>query len=114
MGNTGRRQRARERSQLARLVGRRVRALRLDRGWKQVDLEAHLYNWVKQATISTFESGQRFPSCTSLEAFAEAFGVDVAVLFLDPSDLRHRVAAAALQCRSAGTLQAIAKLLDVH
>ena len=47
---------------LASRIGKRIRALRRERGWKQVDLEAYVDEAVKRASIADFETGRRLPS----------------------------------------------------
>ena len=98
--------------ELGRLVGRRIRELRHDRGWQQVDLEAHLEGAATRSSISYLESGQTFPSRNTLNALALAFGLPEAALLLDPNELRERVALAVLDCPDE-VLPALAKLVDV-
>jgi len=99
---------------LANQLGARVRELRHERGWGQVDLAEHLDGRPKQATLSTIENGRRFPSYRTLEKLVEAFDVEPASLFLSPTqNFRHRVALAVLDC-SDETLQHVAKLVDVR
>lgn len=98
---------------LARLIGLRLRQLRNERGWDQVDLEAHLDGHIKRASISDFETGRRLPSLRTLFRIAGAFEVELAELVLSPGEhQRHRVAIAALKCTKK-TLPHVAKLLDV-
>ena len=97
---------------IAALVGRRIRQLRTERQWNQVDLEAHL-SGIKRATISDFETARSLPSLLTLFDLASAFGVEPGALLMEPDrQPRHRVAVATLQCSEA-TLKPIAKLLDV-
>ena len=99
--------------ELACLLGRRIRELRQERGWGQVDLAEYLDGRPKQATLSTIETGRRFPSYRTLEKLVRAFGVVPAALFLSPGEnFRHRVAVAVLEC-SEETLRHVAKLVDV-
>jgi len=103
-----------KRKGLGGIVGRRVRTLRRERGWDQVDLEAHIHETVGRSAISHFETGRTHPSLNTLVEFAQAFDVDAASLLLDPhGDYRHRVAIAVLACRDDNLLKAVGKLLDV-
>jgi transcriptional regulator with XRE-family HTH domain len=99
-------------AKLSRLVGSRIRELRVARGWQQVDLEAHIDGIASRSSISYLETGRTFPSRNTLHALARAFNVPPAVLFLDPSDRRQRIALALLTCDEA-LLPALEKLLDV-
>lgn len=98
----------------AKLIGRRIRELREERGWDQIDLEAHIDGTVKRATISNFETGARLPSLHTLLQLAKAFEVEPAALLLNPSaELKHRIAVAALDAKD-DTLVHVGKLLDVR
>ena len=70
---------------LSRVVGERIRQLRLDRGWRQSDLIAHADETVTDSMLSFIERGERAPSLETLAVLAAAFGVHPAVLLLDPS-----------------------------
>jgi transcriptional regulator with XRE-family HTH domain len=99
--------------EIAKRLAKRVRELRNARGWNQVDLEAHLDERLKRATVSDFETGRRTPSLQALIRIAQALEVEPAALLLDPAlDRRHKVALAVLGCDE-NTLGPIAKLLDV-
>lgn len=67
------------------MIGRRLRQLREDRGWAQVDLQAHLDDHVSQAALSMYETGKALPSISTLAQLADAFEVPVASLVLDPA-----------------------------
>lgn len=96
-----------------RLVGRRIRELREARGWAQVDLAAHIDDQVQRAMISDIETARRHPSLRTLLRLADALGVPVVVLFMDPrSNLSDRVAERALAATE-DELAPVAKLLDV-
>lgn len=104
---------SKEEQRLARAIGRRIRELREERGWDQVDLEAAIDSKVGRTTISNFETGVRLPSLRTLLCVAEAFDVELAVLLLDRhAGLQHRVAEAALRARQTKLLK-VAELLDV-
>lgn len=66
------------------LVGRRVREFRLERGWAQVDLEAHMEGRITRSQISYIENGERHVSLRTLAMLAEALEVHPAELLLDP------------------------------
>lgn len=101
-------------NRIAKLIGRRIRELRIERGWDQVDLEAYVDERVKRATISDYETGRRLPSMPTLAALARAFEVEMVALLLDPNaELRHRAALAVLDCPD-DTLRHVAKLLDIE
>lgn len=65
------------------LIGRRVRALREGRGWRQLDLARRLalvgLPWT-QAAVATVESGDRQLVLEELVAFARVFGLPIAEL----------------------------------
>jgi putative transcriptional regulator len=97
---------------LGRLVGRRIRELRQETEWQQVDLEAALEGAATRSSISYLENGRTFPSRDTLYALARAFEVPVASLFLDPRDRRQRIALAVLYCAEE-LLPALEKLVDI-
>lgn len=93
---------AKSKKTVAQVVGARVREFRGERGWGQVDLEAHLDESPQQASLSAIENGRKYTSCRTVERFAEAFEVEPARFFLAPADsLRHRVADAVLNASQA-------------
>lgn len=69
---------------LARLLGRRIAALRAEVGITQERLawEAGLES---KGYLSRIESGQRLPSLDTLEALARRLGVEIRDLFIFPS-----------------------------
>jgi transcriptional regulator with XRE-family HTH domain len=78
---------------LAAALGRRIRALRLEKGWNQVDLEAAVDSVVARSTLGNFESGQRLPSLYTLAFLAKALDVPLAALLLSPEkSTRDRIA----------------------
>ena len=97
----------------ARLVGLRLRELRHEQGWQQIDLQVELDDQIEQSTLSAFETGRRFPSCSNLERLAGVFGVHPASLFLDSRVFGDRVAMAVLACRDKKLLNYVGKLLDI-
>lgn len=87
--------------ELARLVGRRVRQLRVEKGWQQADLEAYTDSAITRSAVSYLENGRIFPSARTWIALAEALEVQPAVLLLDPEVPSHRAALASLTaCQS--------------
>lgn len=68
---------------LSVLIGQRVRALREERGWRQLDLAHRLalvgFPW-PQTAIATVESGERQLDPEELVAFARVFGLPVGQL----------------------------------
>lgn len=96
------------------LVGKRVRQLREERKWAQVDLAAHIDEHVQRTMISDLETGRRRPSLATLILIAQALDVPVAALFLDPSSrLQDRAALRILQTGD-DALAPVAKLLDLE
>lgn len=108
-----RKARSKQEQAIARLVGRRIKELRNDRGWAQVDLEEHLDGMVKRATLSDYETGRELPSLRTIVKLAEAFEVDPAELLLNINgNERHRIAGAVLRAE-ADVLPHVARLLAV-
>ena len=104
-----------QRDELSRLIGRRIREYRHKRGWNQIDLEAHIDEVVSRSAISQFETGACLPALRTLQEISDAFGVDIVSFFLNPSEsYRHRVAMAVLECKNQNILKAVGKLLDVE
>ena len=60
-------------------LGRRIRTLRLARGWTQVDLAA--YAEIHRAYLSEVERGDRNIAIRNIEAIAHALGLPVRDLF---------------------------------
>lgn len=113
MGRT-RRTGSRSEKELAKLLGTRLRELRHEHGWDQADLEAHLDEAVKRATLSDFETGRCLPSLRTLQKIAQAFNEEPATLLLDPaSNFKHKIAIAVLKAPE-DTLIHVAKLLDLE
>ena len=54
-------------------LGERIRQLRLDRGWRQIDLAAQAK--IEENYISDLELGKREPCLFKLKALATAFGM---------------------------------------
>jgi transcriptional regulator with XRE-family HTH domain len=72
------------------VVGKRVQALRLERGWPQIQVAqgmtiVGLEKW-RSMTVASLEHGQREVSLDELLALAEVFGVPLADLVLDPAN----------------------------
>lgn len=99
---------------LARLVGRRIRELREQRGWDQADVAAAVGEQFSRSAISNFETGARLPSLRTLLRLAETFDIELPLLLLDRhANLAHRVAEAVLRARPT-KLAEIAELLDIE
>jgi transcriptional regulator with XRE-family HTH domain len=62
----------------AKILGRRIRALREARGWSQTDLADHVD--VDRAYVGGIEIGQRNITLRNLLRFARAFRVNVSEL----------------------------------
>jgi len=91
---------------LARLVGRRLRELRNSCGWGQAELEARLDGHIGRSEISYLENGRRQATLSTLSKCAGAFGVEPAVLLLDPrNDVIHRLVVCVLGGQSKRCLQ---------
>lgn len=56
-------------------LGKRIKTLRLKRGWKQVDLAAHC--GFSRIYISQVENGAKDIRISSLEVLASAFGMTI-------------------------------------
>lgn len=52
-------------------VGRRIKSLRLKKGWMQIDLAVH--TGLTRETISNIERGRKEPGLRSLAKIAKAF-----------------------------------------
>ncbi len=59
-------------------LGKRVRALRLRRGWKQIDLAAHTN--LGRVYISDLENGKKEPGLRTVEIIARSFDLTVSQL----------------------------------
>jgi transcriptional regulator with XRE-family HTH domain len=99
---------------IGRLLGKRIRELRTEKGWQQVELEARLDEGVTRAALSSYETGRRIPSVRVLGQLAKAFGVSPVALLLDPNaSNRDRAAIEVLDCEES-TFIHVAKLLDLE
>ncbi|HWB79955.1 MAG TPA: helix-turn-helix transcriptional regulator [Nannocystaceae bacterium] len=98
---------------VAKVLGRRVAELRRARGWKQIDLEAHLDEAIKRATISDVENGREMPSLRTIVHLARVFEVHPAELLLDVQGNAQHSAAARLLHASRGTVKAVADVLGL-
>ncbi|MFL6437706.1 MAG: helix-turn-helix domain-containing protein [Terriglobales bacterium] len=58
--------------------GKRLRKIRLQRKWTQVDLAVHV--GLQRSFISRMESGQTEPCLRSLETLAHGFGISISKL----------------------------------
>ena len=69
-----------------------MRELRNSCGWGQAELEARLDGHIGRSEISYLENGRRHATLSTLAKCAVAFGVEPAVLLLDPrNDAIHRL-----------------------
>ena len=59
--------------------GKRIRALRKERGWTQIDLAVH--TGVGRVFISDVERGKKEPCLRTIEILAMAFDLTIAQLF---------------------------------
>ena len=64
---------------ICKLFGKRIRALRLSRGWSQEQL-SELGDFHRNY-IGMIERGERNPSLKSIERFAKAFDLEINKLF---------------------------------
>lgn len=99
--------------ELAKVVGRRIRQLRIERKWGQVRLVAQLDDAITQAAVSWLESGTHAPSFDTIIALSKAFNVPPALFFLRDDVARERLAGLILSA-SQRDLEAIAALLAVE
>jgi len=65
---------------IKKLIGQRIRELRLKKGLKQSDLAEIIT--LEPRSISRIESGYHFPKDEHLAKFANAFGVEIKDLFV--------------------------------
>jgi len=65
-------------------LARQVLHLRLERGWTQQELAERA--GTKQANISRLENARLNPSVEMLQKIADAFGVELAVVFVPSAD----------------------------
>lgn len=66
------------------MVGNKIRALRVARGWSQKELSAKLETmavYVCRGSVSRVEDGSRTVTDIELYGFAKAFGVSVSDLY---------------------------------
>ena len=70
--------------------GRRLRALRIERGLSQVALSESTGGTTRPDFISLIERGVSAPSFETVEFLASALSVDVSTLFTFPEDNRRR------------------------
>ena len=64
-----------------------IRQLRQARGWRQVDLAAHL--GVTDTAVANWEGGRRWPSPTHRQRLADLFGVNVEAIAFGPAAPGH-------------------------
>ncbi|MFZ5823035.1 MAG: helix-turn-helix domain-containing protein [Bacillota bacterium] len=67
--------------------GSRLKELRLERGWRQKEVEAMLS--LRPGAVSQYERGRREPGFDLLLAFADLFGVSVDYLLGRPGAARR-------------------------
>jgi putative transcriptional regulator len=60
-------------------LGRRIRALRLEKGWSQVEMADLLA--MNRGYLSEIETGKKDPSLTMLATIAEGFSITLSKLF---------------------------------
>lgn len=60
------------------LFGERIRSLRQDRGWRQLDLAEEA--GINENFVSDLELGRKEPCLKTIQALANAFGVTVSEL----------------------------------
>lgn len=61
------------------LLGQRIRRLRKDKRWRQIDLAQH--SGVHEVHISDLERGSREAGLRTIQALTKALGVSLAELF---------------------------------
>lgn len=98
---------------LARLVARRLKALRSERNLNLFDVAERTRGRVARSTLGNFESFVSFPSLPALVAIAKALRAHPAELLLDPDrSVREAVAVAVLRTDDE-TLARVAAILRV-
>ena len=63
---------------LRAVFGKRIRKLRQQRGWHQVDLAAH--SGFGRVFISNLENGKHEPKLGTIKTFADCFGISMSAL----------------------------------
>lgn len=69
-----------EKSELLELFGKRIKALRLEKGLSQVDLVARMQGNIDTTNISRIEAGRTNPTVYSLYRLSEALEVSMCEL----------------------------------
>lgn len=75
---------------LAQAIGARVRALRVARGWTQLQLAIAIDGY--RPVVSRIEAGARMPMVQTLASIARAFGMTLSTL-LEGVDIAHAASA---------------------
>lgn len=69
-----------EKLDLLRILGKRIKKLRLEKGMAQVDLAAKMQGNIDTTNISRIEAGRTNPTVYSLYRMSEALGVSMSEL----------------------------------
>ena len=69
-----------EKSDLLRLLGKKIKKLRLERGMSQVDLVAKMQGNIDTTNISRIEAGRTNPTIYSLYRLSEALEISMSEL----------------------------------
>ena len=69
-----------EKEELLRLLGKRIKELRLERGMSQVDLVAKMQGNIDTTNISRIEAGRTNPTIYSLYRLSEALEISMSEL----------------------------------
>ncbi len=96
---------------LARLIARRLKELRAERGWNLWDVAERTDGQLARSTIGNFESLASFPSIPALIVLARALDVHPAELLLDPKQSPRDAVATAVLRAADSTIAALAAQL---
>ena len=70
-------------------IGRQIKELRLQRGWKQVDLADKM--GLSRPAISNIESGKRSLTLATLKQVCEVFEIDISYFGIETDNLNEAV-----------------------
>jgi transcriptional regulator with XRE-family HTH domain len=102
--------------QILRVLGERVRKLRMDMGLTQEDLAEKLN--LHGSYVGLIERGQKTPSLETLKKIAEFFGLSISGLLAteeeySKKDMRTKRIARMLKGKSPKTLDKIQKIIEI-
>ena len=72
-----------------RNIGKKIKELRISRGWKQLDLAEKMD--LSRPAISNIESGKRSLTLTTLKKFCEVFSIDISYFGIETESFDETV-----------------------